>query len=163
MNVVFFIAVVCLTVGTGFGSLLTPLFRYLRRWGKAAIITVNRATHEVDLIYRKPTNEDYVRLLGSDVPLDGDRRYHMGNRPAFIVDTILGLPLKVVNEGLVALTGQRLREIRKGIKQKIIAAANSADIAALAKYALIGICILGVLLLAGIVMIFKVMKSTGAA
>ena len=163
MNVVFFIAVVCLLVGTGFGSLLTPIFRYLKRWGKAAIVTVNRHTHELDIIYRKPTNEDYIRLLGSDVPLEGDRRYHMGNRPAFIADTILGLPLKVADEGLVSLPGQRLREIRKGIKLKVIAAANSANLEALAKYALIGIGIVGVLLLAGIVMIFKVMKSTGAA
>lgn len=163
MNIVFGIAVVCLLVGTALGVLTSPLTRYLKRLGKAAIVTVNRHTHELDLIYRKPADEDYVRLLGSDVPLEGDRRYHMGNRPAFIVDTIFGHPLKVEDAGLTTLPGGRLREIRKGIKLKVIAAANSANLEALAKYALIGIGIVGVLLLAGIVMIFKVMKSTGAA
>lgn len=163
MNIVLLVAVVCLFFGTLFGMLVLAVIRKMRRWGKALIVTVNPATHEVDLLYRRPKGEDFLQLLGSDVPLEGDRRYHHGNRPAFIVDTVQGLPVKVEQGSMVALTGQRLREIRKGIKLKVIAAANSADLAALAKYALVGIAILGVILIAGVIMIFKVMKATQAA
>lgn len=149
-------------MGTFFGMLLLALIRYLRKWRKALVITVNPSTGEVDLLDRKPKGEDYLKLLGSDVPLEGDRRYHYGTRPALIVNTVTGLPMKAEATGLLQITGHRLREIRKAIKIKVIAAANGADLEALAKYALIGIAILGLLMVGGIVMIFKVMKATQA-
>lgn len=163
MNAAFLIALVCLTLGTAFGSILNPAIRYVKRLGKAAIVTVNPNTHEVDLIYRKPASEDYIALLGADVPLEGDRRYHMGARPAFVVDTVAGHPLKVVKGFFEPLPGSRLREIRKGIKQKIIAAANSANIEAYLKYGLIGLCVLGVLVLGAVIMLAQIMQKGGAA
>jgi len=160
MNLLFVVAVACLLMGTFFGMALLALIRFLTKRGKALIVTVNPGTGDLDLLDRKPKSQDYLQLLGSDVPMEGDRRYHYGNRAAFIVNTMNGLPMKATREGLLEITGQRLREIRKGIRLKVIAAANSANLEALAKYALIGIGILGILLIAGIVMIFKVMKAT---
>lgn len=156
-------AIVCLTLGTGFGVLLSAGIRYLKQWGKSLIVTVNPNTHEVDTLWRRPKGEDYLALLGSDVPLEGDRRYHYRDHPAYIVDTVSGHPLKVLGGSFIELPGSRLREIRKGIKQKIIAAANSANIEAYLKYGLVGLSILGVLLLAAIVMIAKVMNAGGSA
>lgn len=163
MNLLMIVAVACLIMGTLFGMLLLVLIRYLRKFRKALVITVNPATGEVDLLDRRPKGEDYLQLLGSDVPLEADRRYHYGSRPALIVNTVTGLPMRAEDAGLLQITGQRLREIRKAIKIKVIAAANSANLEALAKYALIGIGIVGVLLIGAIIMIFKVMKGTGAA
>jgi hypothetical protein len=156
-------AIVCLTFGTGFGILLSAGLRYLKQWGKSLIVTVNPNTHEVDTLWCRPGGEDYLKLLGSDIPLEGDRRYHYRDRPAFIVDTVAGHPLKVLGGNFIELPGSRLREIRRGIKQKIIAAANSANLEAYLKYALLGLGIIGVLVLGAVIMIAKVMQRGGTA
>lgn len=162
MNTALLIAIVCLTLGTAFGSLLPPLVRYLKRRGKTTIIGYNPNTRKVTIEYQK-VEGDFAKVGQADVPLDGEFSFIEGDRPCFIVDKANGLPAKPDKGSLIPLTGQRLREIRKGIKIKLIASANAADLEALAKYALMGIGIIGILLLGAVVMIFKVMKSTGAA
>lgn len=162
-NTTLVIALVFLILGTGMGAMLSALFRYVKRYGAALIVTVNPNTKEIDLLYRKPQGEDFFKLLGSDVPLEGDFRHHNGTRPAFLVDTANGLPLKVMGNELIRLNGQRLREIRKGIKIKRIAEAGGTDLAALAKYALVGIGILCLMMMGALFLLTKVAGATGAA
>lgn len=149
MNLMLAVAIMCLLTGMGGGALLAALIRKIRRWGKSFVVFVNPNTGDLDTDFRKDYG-DHLKTKNADVPIPTDFRYTHKNRPAFIVNVTDGLPLKVGSvQELITLTGQRLKEIRRGIKIKLIAAANGADLEALAKYGLIGIGVLGVLLIGG--------------
>lgn len=159
MNIMLALVIIALTLGLAMGSLLVKLTQFLKKWRKDFYVTVNENTGDLDYFYAK-SKPDHIKLLAADVPLTGEFRYSHKGRAAFIINTAVGLPVRAKLGEFITLTGERLREIRKGIKIKLIASANAADLEALAKYALMGIMVVGVLLLGAVIMIFKVMKNT---
>lgn len=133
------------------GAMIPWMGNELKRHGKVAFITINPRTNGINVAWKTPGTAVSVGSSGEEADVMQDARYlhQFQGKRAYLVNQATGSPLQVDPEigSFMGLSGVSIYKQHRDNRVRAVQASGGMDLAALAKYTLIGISIIGVLLL----------------
>lgn len=134
------------------GVLMVPMWNTATRWGKSAFFAI-KPDGDIQVIWRTPNKQGFVELGGDrervDVPAKAEFKHTYNNRLAYLVNRATGSPVRLRgDEGTFAgLDPRSLYMLHHDAREDKVRQAGT-DLAALMKYALIALVIIGLMVLA---------------
>lgn len=165
-TVVLFVAATIVSIAIG--ATIPPMWKSIQTWGKTPYICVNPRSRGIRIVWRNAANPGTVTGRdGREAEIVQDSRHihGYGNKRAYLVNESTGSTL-VLNgdEGrFLGLDGVSLYMQHRDGRVADVQNSGKMDLETLAKYGMIAVVVLGVMLLAVLGILVSGLQKTGGA